>query len=59
MADRYIEHLVISDAENCKVVLDNGDELKGVVSIDINSVHATWFPQVKMEVNLSKRINDG
>jgi hypothetical protein len=59
MADRYIEHLVISDAENCKVVLDNGDELKGVVSIDTNLIHADWFPQVTMKVNLSKRLNDG
>lgn len=59
MADRYIKHLVIADADHCKVMLDNGDELKGVLSLETGKVHANWYPKVTMTVLLSGRDNDG
>jgi hypothetical protein len=59
MADRYIKQLVISDADHCKVMLDNGDELRGVVSIETGRVHVNWFPKVTMTVLLSGRHDDG
>ena len=59
MADRYIKHLVIADGDYCKVVLDNGDELKGVLSLETGKVHVSWCPKVTMTVLLSGRDDDG
>jgi hypothetical protein len=58
MADRYVEHIVVSDGQSCRIVLDNGDTLQGVISLDFPIVDADWLPTVTMRVMMRKERSD-